>query len=101
MDTETMIRELKNVEEKHKCDKVFTGQLDIVAMAHDVRERLEELKPYEDTDQTAGEAIKAADTQPKYVIFLIKIYKDLAHLVGCEIVGRVAIKDKDTGRIWR
>lgn len=52
-------------------------------------------------DQTAGEAIKAADTQPKYVTFLIKIYKDLAHLVGCEIVGRVVIKDKDTGRIWR
>ena len=42
-----------------------------------------------------------SETQPKYVTFLIKIYKDLAHLVGCEIVGRVAIKDKDTGRIWR
>ena len=49
MDTETMIRELENVEEKHKHDKVFTGQLNVAEMAHDVRKRLEELKPYEDT----------------------------------------------------
>ncbi len=49
MDTETMIRELERVEEKHKHDKVFTGQLDAVKMAHDTRKRLEELKPYEDT----------------------------------------------------
>lgn len=49
MDTEMMIRELKRVEEKHKHDKVFTGQLDVAQMAHDTRKRLEELKPYEDT----------------------------------------------------
>ena len=49
MDTETMIRELERVEEKHKHDKVFTGQLDVAKMAHDTRKRLEELKPYEDT----------------------------------------------------
>ena len=35
MDTETMIRELERVEEKHKHDKVFTGQLDVAKMAHD------------------------------------------------------------------
>lgn len=52
MDTETMIRELESVEEKHKHDKVFTGQINIATMAHDVRKRLEELKPYEDTDLT-------------------------------------------------
>lgn len=49
MDTETMIRELERVEEKHKHDKVFTGQLDVAKMAYDTRKRLEELKPYEDT----------------------------------------------------
>lgn len=49
MNTETLIRELKNVEEKHKYDKVFTGQLNISEMAHDARKRLEELKSYEDT----------------------------------------------------
>lgn len=52
MDTEMMIRNLKKVEEDHKDDKVFTGQLNIAEMAHDVRKRLEELKPYEGTALT-------------------------------------------------
>lgn len=52
MDTEMMIRELESVEEKHKDDTVYTGQLNIAEMAHDVRKRLEELKPYEGTDLT-------------------------------------------------
>ena len=52
MDTETIIRELKSVEEKHKHDKVFTGHLNIAEMAYDTRKRLEELKPYEDTGLT-------------------------------------------------
>lgn len=52
MDTDTMIRELERVEEKHKHDKVFTGQLNVAKMAHDTRKRLEELKPYEDTGLT-------------------------------------------------
>ena len=55
MDTETMIRNLKKVEDDHKGDKVFTGQLNIADMAHDVRLRLEELKPYEDTGLTPEE----------------------------------------------
>lgn len=55
MDTETMIRELERVEENHKDDRVFTGQLNIAEMAHDVRLRLEELKPYEDTGLTPPE----------------------------------------------
>ena len=55
MDTETMIRNLEKVETDHKDDRVFTGQLNIAAMAHDVRKRLEELKPYEDTGLTPPE----------------------------------------------
>lgn len=31
-----MIRNLKKVEDDHKGDKVFTGQLNISDMAHDV-----------------------------------------------------------------
>ena len=58
MDTETMIRELESVEEKHKDDTVYTGQLNIAEMARDVRERLEELKPYEDTGLTPPEIMK-------------------------------------------
>ena len=64
MDTETMIRNLKKVEEDHKNDKVFTGQLNIAEMAHDTRNRLEELKPYEDTDLTPEQIqeLKERDT---------------------------------------
>lgn len=64
MDTKTMIRELESVEEKHKHDKVFTGQINIATMAHDVRKRLEELKPYEDTGLTPEEImeLKERDT---------------------------------------
>lgn len=64
MDTETMIRELECVEEKHKHDEVFTGQLNIAEMVHDVRKRLEELKPYEDTGLTPPEImeLKERDT---------------------------------------
>lgn len=64
MDTETMIRELESVEEKHKDDTVYTGQLNIAEMARDARERLEELKPYEDTGLTPPEImeLKERDT---------------------------------------
>ena len=64
MDTETMIRELEKVEENHKDDRVFTGQLNIAEMAHDVRKRLKELKPYEDTGLTPAEImeLKERDT---------------------------------------
>ena len=65
MDTETMIRELESVEEKHKDDTVYTGQLNIAEMAHDVRKRLEELKPYEDTGLTTEQIreLKERDTE--------------------------------------
>lgn len=64
MDTEMMIRNLKKVEEDHKDDKVFTGQLNIAEMAHDARKRLEELKPYEDTGLTPEQIreLKERDT---------------------------------------
>lgn len=58
MDTEMMIRNLEKVEEDHKDDKVFTGQINIAEMAHDVRLRLEELKPYEDTGITLQNIIE-------------------------------------------
>ena len=61
MDTETMIRNLKKVEDDHKGDKVFTGQLNIADMAHDVRLRLEELKPYEDTGLTPEQIRELAE----------------------------------------
>ena len=66
-----MIRELKRVEEIHKHDKVFTGDLNIAEMARDVRERLEELKPYEDTGLTPEQImeLKERDTAKAPEVF--------------------------------
>lgn len=70
MDTGRMISELKSLEVKHRNDKVFTGQLNISEMAHDVRERLEELKPYEDTGLTPEEILELKEKNtPKEAIY--------------------------------
>ena len=74
MDTEMMIRELKRVEEQHKHDKVFTGQLNIAEMAYDTRKRLEELKPYEDTGLT-----------PEQIMELKEVVQKLENIFGDEI----------------
>ena len=54
MDTETMIRELERVEENHKDDRVFTGQLKIKA--------LEEIQQYRKIG-TVEECRKAVEKQ--------------------------------------
>ena len=51
-------------------------------------------------DPTARRAIEAADEQPEKVSDAIKIIKAFLRMLGLEIVGRVKIKDKETGRIW-
>lgn len=52
-------------------------------------------------DPTAGAATRAADAQPETVNWLIKTYKDLANLMGYEVVGRITLRDKKTKREWR
>ena len=86
MDTETMIRNLKKVEDDHKGDKVFTGQLNIADMAHDVRLRLEELKPYEDTGLTPEQIrkLKERDTANKIELN--------AGVPICPVCGRKVVK---------
>ncbi len=86
MDTETMIRELERVEENHKDDRVFTGQLNIAEMAHDVRLRLEELKPYEDTSLTPEQIqlLKERDNP-------CKVELD-AGVPRCPVCGRKVVK---------
>ena len=77
MDTGRMISELKILEVKHRNDKVFTGQLNISEMAHDVRERLEELKPYEDTGLTPAEVQRLREKNtPKEAIYEGDGYSD-------------------------
>lgn len=52
-------------------------------------------------DPTAGKAIHEADKTPETVCWLIKTFKDIAALVGFEIVGRITLRDKKTKREWR
>lgn len=89
MDTEMMIRNLKKVEEDHKDDKVFTGQLNIAEMAHDVRKRLEELKPYEGTGLTPEQIreLVERDTAKKIEIN--------AGIPTCPVCGRRIVKCYD------
>lgn len=51
-------------------------------------------------DNTAGEAIERADRPPHAVKQVIYILYLIASLAGMEIVGRITLKDKETGRIW-
>ena len=81
MDTGRMISELKSLEVKHRNDKVFTGQLNISEMAHDVRERLEELKPYEDTGLSQEQILELKERNtPKEAI--ITGYN---RAIGCKV----------------
>lgn len=51
-------------------------------------------------DPTASKAIHAADKPPEAVNWLIKTYKEIAALMGYEIVGRITLQDKKTKRKW-
>lgn len=51
-------------------------------------------------DPTAKDAIKSADEQPERVKDAVKIIKTFLRLLDLELVGRIKIKDKKTGRIW-
>lgn len=53
------------------------------------------------TDNTAGDAIREADRTPEQIAWFIRTIKDLAAVFDLEIKGRVAIKDKKTGREYR
>lgn len=120
MDTETMIRELERVEEKHKHYKVFTGQLNVAKMAHDIRKRLEELKPYEDTGldpeqiRELKEAVHRLDkifgdeiTVNQVIDFFLDFYiangdpgrVEAAELLTNEEVAKYrSLKDRDTAK---
>lgn len=52
-------------------------------------------------DPTAFEAIKNVDKD--YVRFrnLLRTIFAVCHLAGFEVEGRIALVDKETGRVWR
>ena len=51
MDTDTIIRQLEYEADKHKNDRLFTGQTDITALCRDLIPKMKELKRYEDLEQ--------------------------------------------------
>ena len=52
-------------------------------------------------DPTAREAIMAADEVPEKIQTLIKIFKTLLRMNNLELVKRIQIRGKETGRIWK
>lgn len=99
METEKMIRELKRVEEIHKHDKVFTGDLNIAEMARDVRKRLEELKPYEDTGLTPEQIRELAERDkskpPIYEVKGDERYEQEPEWWECPRCGEIYDMDED------
>lgn len=53
-------------------------------------------------DPTAYKAIKKVDEETtRRANQLIKTIQSIAHLAGFEVVGRIELRDKKTGEIWR
>lgn len=52
-------------------------------------------------DPTPYEAIKKISKEEKRVSKVIKTLQSVAHLAGFGIEGRIVLRDKQTGEIWR
>ena len=52
-------------------------------------------------DPTAEKAIKTIVANEKKVTKLIKTIQAVAHLAGYEIEGRIVLRDKKSGEVWR
>ena len=51
-------------------------------------------------DPVACRAIKEADRQPEQVSKAVELKKLTAKNFDCEVVGRIVLRDKKTGRVW-
>lgn len=52
-------------------------------------------------DSTASAAIREADRMPDTIAWFIGAVKSMADLFDLEIIGRIQIRDKKTGREYR
>lgn len=52
-------------------------------------------------DPTAGDAIREADRPPEDLSRAIRLMKFAADCLGFEVVGRITLRDAETGRVWR
>lgn len=53
------------------------------------------------TDKTAGEAVKNTDKTPEYIMDVVRLMKHCASVSGLEVVGRISLKDRVTGKEWK
>lgn len=51
-------------------------------------------------DPVACRAIREADRQPEQVSKAVELMKLTAKNFECEVVGRIVLRDKKTGRVW-
>ena len=49
-------------------------------------------------DSVAAKAIREADRQPEHVSKAVELMKFTAGNLDCEVVGRIVLRDKKTGR---
>ena len=52
-------------------------------------------------DPTAGDAIREADRPPEHVETVIRRMKVIAGWHGLEVIGRIWLRDPETGREYR
>lgn len=79
MDTETMIREVNAVAEKHKDDFIPTGQTNITAMCMDIIPKLKRLIKYENTGLTPEQLAEIDEEYTKQAKELMEIRKKQAN----------------------
>ena len=93
MNTENMIRQLRYEAEKHKHDKLFTGQTNISIMCADVADRLEEL--YKEVEETRSELYeyRALNLTPQRLRIIDREYSSLVKKVN-ELTKSVKRKEK-------
>lgn len=53
------------------------------------------------SDPTADHAVKNVMRTPDHVIKVINMMKSIAEFAGFEVVGRIHLKDRATGREWK
>lgn len=52
-------------------------------------------------DLTAGDAIREADRPEEDLSRAIRLMKFAADCLGFEVVGRIVLRDAETGRVWK
>lgn len=105
MDTDTIIKQLEYEADKHKNDRLFTGQTDITALCRDLIPKMKELKRYEDLEQD-GRLLESPCKVGDIVHFIDDIdgvYERTAVVTGIEIDVwgvHIVIPDDETASVF-